>query len=143
MKKEVEEKFVCTDCFKFNKCVDSPVSWIFFIIGLIATVAVRAVNIALDFDPIWAKILWYIGVSGFFIFFLYKFKYDHMLHRELKKTQLTNKILAKEKISEHEYEVLGSILCRLSSKKEKINYFFIFFFSGIALLLAVYFDFLA
>jgi len=141
MKKQ-ESNFVCTDCFKFNKCVESPLSWIFFAIGLIATVAIRGVNVVLDFSPLWAKILWYVGVAGFFIFFLYKYKHDNQTHKELKKNNLVEKILAKEPISEYEYEVLGSILCKLKSKKEKINYFFIFFFSGVALIAAVYIDFI-
>ena len=138
--KKTEEKFICTDCFKLNKCVDSPISWLYFAIGLVATVAVRGVNVALGFSELWAKILWYVGVTGFFIFFLYKFKYDHILHKELEKTGLTNKILAKEQINDHDYQILGSILCKLSSKKEKINYFFIFFFSGVALIASIYID---
>ncbi|MBT4120965.1 MAG: hypothetical protein HOA57_01655 [Candidatus Magasanikbacteria bacterium] len=140
MKKE--NKFVCTDCFKFNKCVESSVSWIFFAIGLIATVAIRAVNVVLDYSASWAKVSWYIGVAGFFIFFLYKFKHDQSTQKELKNTGLVEKILAKEGLNDYEYQVLGSILCKLKSKKEKINYFFIFFFSGVALLAAVYIDFI-
>ena len=134
-------KFVCTDCFKLKKCRESSVSWAFFFIALVATVAVRAVNALLDFNLVWAKIFWYVGVVGFFLFFLYKFKHYSVLHRELLRTRLTDKLLKRETLSDHDYDVLGTILCTLSSKKDKINYFFIFVTSGIALILAVYADF--
>ncbi|NQT95728.1 MAG: hypothetical protein HQ572_04690 [Candidatus Omnitrophica bacterium] len=137
-----EKKFICTDCFKLKKCKDSAVSWVFFFIALIAVVAIRAVNAVLDINPLLAKIFWYIGVAGFFIFFIYKYRYDSMLQKEVKNVKLVDKLLAKDKLSDHDYEILGTILCKLSSKKDKINYFFIFFFSGLALLLAIYVDFI-
>ena len=68
---ESENKFVCVDCFKLKKCKDSLISWIFFFVALVAVVTIRAVNIVLDFNPVLAKALWYVGVSGFFIFFIY------------------------------------------------------------------------
>jgi len=77
-----------------------------------------------------------------FIFFIYKFRYDQILHRELDKTGLKDKLLNKKELSEHDREVLGTIVCKLSSKKDKINYFFIFVSSALALALAIYMDFI-
>jgi len=139
---KTENSFVCHDCFRLKKCKEPVRSWIFFFVALIATIAIRAVNVVLDFNPILAKVFWYIGVGGFFLFFIHKFKYDQILQREIYKTKITDKLLAKEELSNHDYEILGTILCRLSSKKDKINYFFIFLFSGLALVLAIYVDFL-
>ena len=141
-KTEAQSGFVCSDCFELKKCKESFSSWIFFFIALIAVISLRAVNLVLDFNPLWAKLFWYIGVSGFLIFFINKFRYDNILHRELEKTKLSSKLLSKRRLSPHDYEVLGTIVCKLTSKKDKINYFFIFFFSAIALILAVYNDFL-
>ena len=135
--------FVCTDCFKLKKCKEKAVSWLFFFVALLATVSIRAVNVVLDFHPILAKVLWYIGVGGFFVFFVYKFKYDKLLQKELERTGVPKKLLLKEKLSDDDYEVLGTIICKLRSRKDSINYFFIFFFSGLALALAVYFDFIS
>jgi len=133
--------FICYDCFKLKKCKDSAASWVFFIIALIATISVRAVNIALDFNPLWAKIFWYIGIVGFTVFFIYKYKYQNLLQKELESSKLTDKLLTKSELSNEDYEVLGTILCKISSRKDKINFFFIFFFSGIALALAIWADF--
>ncbi|MFC1590321.1 hypothetical protein ACFL42_02365 [Candidatus Omnitrophota bacterium] len=137
----IDKKFVCHDCFKLKKCKEPAISWVFFFIALIATISIRAVNVVLDFHALSAKIFWYIGIGGFFVFFLYKYRNDNLLQKELIRTDLTEKLLNKQKLSDHDYEVLGTILCKLRSKKDKINYFFIFFFSGIALSLAVYVDF--
>ncbi|NQT91087.1 MAG: hypothetical protein HQ558_07530 [Candidatus Omnitrophica bacterium] len=117
------------------------IAWVFFFVALVATISIRAVNVALDANPMLAKAFWYTGIIGFSAFFIYKFRNDQILHRELQATRLSEKLLSKEKLSEHDYEVLGTIVCRLSSKKDKINYFFIFFFSGVALALAIYADF--
>lgn len=136
-----EKKFVCYDCFRLKKCKDSAASWAFFFIAIIAVIAIRAVNVVLDVNPLLAKAFWYIGVGGFLIFFIYKFRYDTILHKELDETKLADKLLEKKELSGHDYEVLGTIICKLSSKKDKINYFFIFFFSALALGLALYVDF--
>ncbi len=137
-----EKKFVCYDCFKLKTCKESAVSWVLFFIALVAVISLRAVNLVLDANPVFAKSLWYIGVIGFFIFFVYKFRYDQVLHRELDNTGLKDKLLNKKELSEHDREVLGTIVCKLSSKKDKINYFFIFVSSALALVLAIYVDFI-
>lgn len=135
------KKFICYDCFRLKKCKEKAVSWIFFFVALIATISIRMVNLVLGFHPLLAKAFWYTGVLGFFAFFIYKFRNDHILQREIERAKLLDKLLNKEKIDEHDYEILGTILCRLNSKKDKVNYFFIFLFSGLALIFAVYIDF--
>ncbi len=133
-------KFICHDCFKMKKCKEKSLTWLFFFIALVATVSIRAVNVVLDSHPVLAKTFWYVGIVGFFIFFVYKFKSDNILHKELESSNLVNKVLNKENLSNHDYEVIGTVLCRLRSKKDKINYFFIFFFSGVALIWGMYVD---
>lgn len=134
--------FVCYDCFKLKKCKSSGVSWMFFFTALIATIAIRLVNVFMGFNEQAAKLLWYIGIIGFFLYFLYRYRYDDILHKELIKTGLTNKMLNREKLTEHDYDVLGTLLCKIDFKKDKINYFFIFFTSFLALLIGIYTDFL-
>ncbi|MBU1147418.1 MAG: hypothetical protein KKD11_03620 [Candidatus Omnitrophica bacterium] len=137
-----DKKFVCYDCFKLKTCKESAVSWVLFFIALIAVISLRAMPLVLGTNPVFAKSLWYIGVVGFFIFFVYKFRYDQILQRELDNTGLKDKLLNKKELSEHDQEVLGTIVCKLSSKKDKINYFFIFISSALALALAIYVDFI-
>ncbi|MBU4343471.1 MAG: hypothetical protein KKG01_05375 [Candidatus Omnitrophica bacterium] len=136
-----KKEFVCYDCFKLRTCKESLASWIFFFIALVAVISLRAMSIFANSSPMFAKMLWYVGVGGFLIFFIYKFRYDQILQRELEKTDLKDKLLSKKELTEHDKEVLGTIVCKLSSKKDKINYFFIFVSSGLALAIAIWVDF--
>lgn len=132
----------CIGCSEYKRCRDSFTSWIFFIVGLAATVAIRVVTVLIHVDPIYAKIAWYAGVGGFFIFFVYKFRVNQARAKLIDQQGLADKINDKEQLTEDDYSLIGVILCALSSRKERVNYFFIFFLSALALLLAIYMDFL-
>ncbi|MFH1442191.1 MAG: hypothetical protein ABIH18_09160 [Candidatus Omnitrophota bacterium] len=133
---------ICLNCSQRKNCGDSFVSWIFFIIGLIATVAIRVVTVLLNVNPLYGKIAWYIGVSGFLLFFIYKFNANRMLAKLIDKENLIEKAKNQKPFSLEEYNLIAGILCNLKSEKERINYFFIFAVSAVALLLAIYFDLL-
>jgi uncharacterized protein YhhL (DUF1145 family) len=130
----------CNNCGQKEHCRDSFITWLFFLIGLIATVAIRIVMVLDAYHPIYGKIAWYIGVAGFFIFFVYKFKVDIARSRLIQKEKLADKLHNKASLEENDYRLLSSILCSLSSRKDLINYLFIFVSSMLALLIAVYID---
>lgn len=131
----------CINCNELKRCKDSYASWIFFIIGLIATIAIRIVTVLMHMNPIYGKISWYIGVGGFFVFFMYKFKVTQARSKLIKQKNIVNKINQKKQLTDQDYKLISEILCSLSSKKEKINYFFIFGLSALALIIAIYIDF--
>ncbi|MBU1863315.1 MAG: hypothetical protein KKH94_06615 [Candidatus Omnitrophica bacterium] len=132
----------CRSCSEYRRCKDSFTSWIFFIVGLIATIAMRVVTVLMHIDPIYGKIAWYIGIGGFLFFFIYKFHVSQTRAKLINQHDLENKIARKSKLSEDDYTLMSSLLCALSSRKERINYFFIFGLSAVALLLAIYIDFI-
>ena len=132
----------CINCSQKKNCTDSFVSWIFFIIGLIATVAIRVVTVLMNIHPVYGKVAWYIGVAGFLLFFIYKFNANRGLAALIDKENLIEKTRHQKPLSAEEYNLIAAILCSLKSEKERINYFFIFAVSAVALLLAVYFDFI-
>ncbi len=132
----------CINCVEYKRCRDSHISWLFFIIGLIATVAIRVVTVLIHMNPFYGKAAWYVGVSGFFVFFIYKFKVNQVRSALINQRNLVDKITHRKQLTEEDYNLMGAILCALSSKKERINYFFIFGLSAVALLLAIYMDFL-
>jgi len=131
----------CINCLEYKRCRESRASWIFFIIGMVATISVRLVTVLAHLDPLYGQIAWYVGVLGFLFFFVYKFKIEQARHRAIIQHGLMAKISKEGLIARSDREVLGSILCALSSNKDKINYFIIFVSSGLALLAAFYFDF--
>ena len=130
----------CISCNEYKNCKDSFTSWVFFIIGLIATVAIRVVTVLIDVNPIYGKVAWYVGVGGFFTFFVYKFKVNQTRAKFINQQKLVDKIAHQEQLTKEDYSLISSILCGLSSNKERINYLFIFGLSAIALILAVYLD---
>lgn len=132
----------CVGCSEYSNCKDSFSSWIFFIIGLIATVAIRAVTVLIHVNPIYGKIAWYVGVGGFFMFFVYKFRVSQARSQLITKQKLTEKISRNAELSRDDYKLVGAILCGLSSRKEMINYIFIFGLSFLAIVLAAYIDFI-
>jgi len=132
----------CVGCGEEKRCRDSAASWIFFIIGLIATIAMRVVIVLIDIDPAYAKIAWYIGIIGFFIFFIHKFNVGQARSKVIEERKLVEKISRGGQLTKEDYGLIGAILCSLSSRKERINYFMIFGLSAVALAVALYFDFL-
>ena len=132
----------CENCIEAKRCRDSCLSWVFFIIGLVATIAIRAVTVLMHLNPVYAKVAWYIGVGGFFLFFVYKFRVNQVRSDLIAQQELVDKINSRQQLTEENYNLVSAILCALSSRKERINYFFIFGLSAVALLLAVYMDFI-
>ena len=123
-------------------CRDSALSWVFLLIGVIATISIRVVNLVLYFGAFWPKFFWYLGVAGFFLYFLYKFRQDKIVRKSLEKHQIHHKLSANQSLDQVDKEFLRTMLCRMRSNKDAINYFFIFSSSAIVLLLAIYQDFI-
>lgn len=132
----------CINCIEHKRCKESAGSLVFFIIGLIAIIAIRAVTILEHVKPIYGKIAWYIGILGFFIYFAYKYKIEYSRSRLIKNGKLVDKILEGYVIENKDRQMIGSVLCALSSSRDKINYFIIFSSSAVVLIIAFYLDFL-
>jgi len=131
----------CKNCREYKNCRDSFSSWIFFIIGIIATISVRVVTVLIHMNPVYAKIAWYVGIVGFFLFFVYKYRVGQARSRAINERNLVDKIRKHEDLEADDYDLVAAILCGLSSKKERINYIFIFGLSAVAVILALYMDF--
>ncbi len=131
----------CRTCAQYRNCEDSFASWIFFIIGLIATFAIRAVAVLIHMNPLYAKAAWYVGVGGFTLFFVYKFKVNIARSKTISERNLVERMDRGEGLTREDSEVIRSILCALGSKKEMVNYVFIFGLSAITILFALYMDF--
>jgi hypothetical protein len=132
----------CVNCRELKRCRENRASWVFFIIGMISTIAVRVVTVLAHLNPIYGQIAWYVGVFGFFIFFVYKFRVDRARYRIIVKSGLMEKVAQGDAIAKEDRALIGSILCALSSSKDRINYILIFVSSALAILMAVYFDFI-
>jgi len=132
----------CAACSEFKRCKEDSSSWVFFIIGMVATIAVRMVTVLVHINPAYGQISWYIGVIGFFIFFAYKFRIERARYKLILKQKLMDKLSGEEVITQEDRRLISSILCALSSNKDRINYLLIFISSALAIIIAVYFDFI-
>lgn len=131
---------MCVHCSEYKRCRESRASFLFFIIGMVSTIAVRVVTVLAHMNPVYGEIAWYVGVFGFFVYFVYKYRVDKARYRLIVKSRLMEKISKKEQIVDEDRELIGSILCALSSNKDRINYFLIFTTSALAIAIALYFD---
>jgi len=136
------DKKKCINCQEYKRCKENRASVFFFVVGLIATIAIRVVTVLIHLNPLYGQIAWYIGVGGFLFFFIYKYRIDSARFKIIKENRLLHKIISNEELRKEDKQVLGAIICALSSSKDRINYFVIFTSSGIALLLGLYFDFI-
>ena len=75
-------------------------------------------------------------------YFGYKYKIEHNRSLLIKHSNLVDKILQGDIIEKEDRQTIGSVLCALSSSKDRINYFIIFFSSAVVLIIALYLDFL-
>lgn len=133
----------CRDCLLHHECRESAVSWLYLFIGLIATFSIRLVNVVMNVSSFWAKAFWYIGIIGFTAYFLYKFYQSRSLEQRLRQSGLIQRISENQQLTSTDYAALKGILCQSKSKTDAIHFFFIFFTSAVALLLAIYQDFIA
>lgn len=135
------DKRRCLNCSEYRRCKEDTASWMFFIIGLVATIAIRAVTVLVHIKPTYGQIAWYVGVLGFLVFFVYKFKVEHARSRLIKESRLIYRIMHEDAMEKGDRALVSSLLCSISSGKDKINYFVIFASSAIAVAVAVYLDF--
>lgn len=131
----------CRTCAARSLCKSSRTSLAFFLIGIIATVAMRVIEPLRAFNPSYGKAAWYIGVGGFFLFFVYKYRELNLKARIIRDNRLPEKLSREENLSKDDYAILGALVCSQDNKKERLNFFIIFASSAIVLLVALYYEF--
>jgi uncharacterized membrane protein len=133
----------CKSCRMRGVCRDSKTSWMFFFIGVIATIALRIIEPVRAVNPFYAKISWYVGVTGFFLFFVYKYLELNKRSKIIRETGLKEKLASSAKLSDDEYMLLSEIVCSQGNWKERANFLVIFTLSAVALALALWIDLIA
>jgi len=127
----------CENCHLKKSCQDSKVANIFFVIGVVATVAMRVIEPLRLIDPFYAKLAWYIGVTGFFLFFIYKYKQSRDRAKVIEEHSLRQKINSDEPLKIEDRQILNQLICSNDNQRERINFFIIFALSLAALIVAL------
>lgn len=105
-----------------------------FWVGIVATVAYRAIIIISRYDQTWTDITWYIGTIGFVWYFAHRYHIEKKRDNLILQHDLIKKVRRSKDFKLEDREALEYTLKSLASSKSSLNYIAIFVASGIALL---------
>lgn len=106
----------------------------FFLLGLISSVAFRAIILFQQVEPLWVRPAWYIGVVGYLFFFLYRYMISKKRKKAIDDFALIEKVRSGAALTGEDREVLAYLLLSIKSSLEDVNYATIFLFSILAIL---------
>ena len=105
----------------------------YFILGLSTAIAFRALIVLDHVQPTWVRPVWYFGVLGNFVFFLYRFRVSVRRKKAISDFQLIEKIQSGDSLTAIDREVIIYVLRSIKLSPENINYLIIFLFSLLAI----------
>jgi hypothetical protein len=117
------------------KIVPKPVIIGFFVLGLLSSVAFRAIILLQKFSPGWVRPVWYFGVIGYMVFFMYRFRISTRRKRTIGRTNIMEKLQAGSALSAEDREAALYLLNSIRKSPEDWNYLAIFVLSIAAIAL--------
>lgn len=117
----------------------APIRLLYFWVGILATLAYRAIIILERLPGPWLKLAWYIGTVGFVAYFSHRYIVSERRARVIRERQLEAKVAASN-LNPEDRAALAYILRSLETTKEKWNYVAIFVSSGVALAIGIILD---
>lgn len=112
----------------------------FFGIGVIATIAYRAIVVLNNYSAYWVEVTWYVGTIGFTLYFWHRYQVENRRDELVTKFKLAEKTKNNTPLNPEEKQALIKVLSGLQTSLAKWNYIIIFVSSFIAIAYAVYFD---
>lgn len=113
---------------------------LYFWVGLVSAVLLRVILIADHYSAFYAKVLWYLGVTGYLWFFMHRYHIAKRRFGVIKDLELLKKVRNQQKLSEKDIEGLDYLLWSLSVSKERSNYLVISVFSVISIIISLILD---
>ena len=117
------------------KIIPKPVIVGFFIIGLLSSVAFRAIIILQRYTPGWVRPVWSLGVVGYMIFFMYRYFISQRRKRTIAHSGIIEKIRDGSTLNMEEREAALYLLNSVRASQEDWNYLAIFVLSIVAIAL--------
>lgn len=117
------------------KIVPQPVIVGFFLLGLLSSVAFRAIILFQKFNPVWVRPVWYFGVIGYMIFFMYRYGISQRRKRTITQSGIIEKIREGVTLSDDDREAALYLLNSVRRSQEDWNYLAIFVLSAVAIVL--------
>lgn len=113
---------------------------LYFWVGIVSAILLRAIIIADYWSGTLSKMLWYIGIIGYLFFFAHRYHIAKRRFGVIKNLNLLEKIKSRDQLTEEDFEGLNYVMWSLSVSKERLNYLIIFVFSVIAIVLSLMLD---
>ena len=117
------------------KVVPKPVIVGFFVLGLLSSVAFRALILLQKYNPGWVRPVWYFGVVGFTVFFMYRYFISQRRKRTIAHSGIIEKISDGATLSAEDRDAALYLLKSVRASQEDWNYLAIFVLSIIAIAL--------
>lgn len=117
------------------KIIPKPVIIGFFVLGLLSSVAFRAIVILQKYEPTWVRPVWYFGVLGYMVFFMYRYYISQRRKHAIAHTEIIEKIRDGKTLAPEEREAALYLLKSVRASQEDWNYLAIFVLSVAAIAL--------
>ena len=117
------------------KIIPKPVIVGFFVLGLLSSVAFRAIILLQKYSPDWVRPVWYLGVIGYLLFFMYRYYISQRRKRTIAHSGIIEKISSGVMLNAEEREAALYLLKSVRASQEDWNYFAIFVLSIVAIAL--------
>jgi hypothetical protein len=120
------------------KIIPKPIIITVFLIGLLSSLAFRAIIIFQKLCPGWVRPVWYFGVIGYMLFFMYRYAISQRRKRTIAQSEIIQKLNSGATLSSDDRQAALYLLNSISKSPEDWNYLAIFVLS----LAAIALDFL-
>jgi len=117
------------------KIIPKPVIISFFFLGLLSSLAFRAIIIFQKLSPGWVRPVWYFGVIGYMLFFMYRYGISARRKRTISQTNIIEKLREGRGLSPDDREAALYLLNSIRKSPEDWNYLAIFVLSLLAIAL--------
>ena len=111
-----------------------PVIYGFFILGLLSAIAFRIIIVFQHIEPTWVRPVWYAGILGYIVFFLYRYYISRKRKKAIRDYDLINKLKTDACLSDKDREIATYLLSSIHKSMEDLNYFIIFILSILAII---------
>lgn len=117
------------------RILPKPIIITFFLLGVLSSVAFRAIILFQKFSPQWVRPVWYFGVIGYMVFFMYRYGISLRRKRIIAQTDIVEKLKEGVALSVKDKEAALYLLKSIQKSREDWNYLAIFILSIVAIAL--------